>query len=275
MSQSKVPLGLEHFSRLNNSIWYHQPTSRTPSRDPDLVLVLGWMDAQPKHIAKYAAGYEKLYPSASILGITTSAYDAAIATNSANTKRISPALDILYALPPNAKLLIHLFSNGGGFTGMLLARCYRKKTGKALPVTATVCDSMPGRTRMIAQTRAFMVALPKSAILRAIVTFVMYITYPLYRLWHILTGTLDAVEVIRLALNDKSLFDLDAPRLYVYSEADDMVDPKDVEEHADAAAKLGVTVFREKYLTSGHAAHMIQDPEKYWSIVQKLWSGVS
>ncbi|KAE9379399.1 DUF829-domain-containing protein [Stipitochalara longipes BDJ] len=275
MSQSKAPPGLEHFSRLNSSTWYHQPTSTAPSHYPDCVLLLGWMDAQPKHIAKYAAGYEKLYPSASVLAITTSSYDAAFATNSANIKRISPALDILYALPPNAKLLLHVFSNGGGYTAMLLARYYKKKTGKALPVTATVCDSMPGRIRMQAQTRAFMVALPKNVVLRAFATFIMYITFPLFKLRYILTGTVDPVEEMRLALNDKTLFDLDAPRVYVYSEADDMVEPKDVEEHADEAAKLGVTVFKEKFLTSGHAAHMIQDPKRYWNIVQRLWSRVS
>jgi len=273
MAQSKVPLGLEHFSRLNSSVWYHQPSSRTSSPDPDCVLLLGWMDAQPKHIAKYAAGYEKLYPSASILAVTTSSYDAAFATKAANNKRIAPVLDILYDLPPNAKLLLHFFSNGGGFTGMLVARCYRKKTGKALPTTATICDSMPGRIRMQAQARAFMVALPQSVILRTIATFIMYITYPLFRLRYIFAA--DPVEEIRLALNDKTLFDLEAPRVYIYSEADDMVESKDVEEHADAAAKLGVTVSREKYLTSGHAAHMIQNPKRYWSIVQKLWSTVS
>lgn len=233
------------------------------------------MDAQPKHIAKYAAGYEKLFPSASILAITTSSYDAAIATNAANTKRISPALDILCKLPPNTKLLLHFFSNGGGFTGMLLARCYKKKMGKPLPATATVLDSMPGRVRLQAQVRAFMVALPKNMIIRAIATLILWISYPLFRLRYLLTGRVDVVEEVRLAINDKSLFERDAPRVYIYSMADDMVESRDVEEHADAAEKLGCTVSREKFLTSGHAAHMIQDPERYWGIVQKLWSTVS
>jgi hypothetical protein len=275
MSQSKVPPGLEHFSRLNSAIWYHQSTSRTPSSNPDFVLLLGWMDAQPRHIAKYAAGYEKLYPSASILAMTTTAYDAALSSNSGNIKRITPALDILYTLPPNTKLLLHYFSNGGGFTGMLLARCYKKKVGKALPATAIVFDSMPGRMRLQPQVRAFMVALPKNMLLRSIATFILYITYPFFRLRYLLTGTVDAVEEIRRVTNDKSLFDLDAPRMYIYSMADDMVEPKDIEEHADEATKLGYTVAREKFLTSGHAAHMIQDPKRYWGAVQKLWGMVS
>jgi Eukaryotic protein of unknown function (DUF829) len=275
MSQNKVPPGLEHFSRLNQSIWYHQPTSKTPSSDPDVVLLFGWMDAQPRHIAKYAASYEKLYPSASILAITTSSYDAALALNSANVQRVSPALEVLYALPPNAKLLLHFFSNGGGFTGVLLAKSYKKKMGKSLPATAIILDSMPGRVRLQAQVRAFMVALPKNVALRAIATLILYITFPLYKLRYWLTGQLDDVEQIRLELNDKSLFDLDTPRMYVYSHADDMVEETDVEEHANEAEKLGFTVAREKFLTSGHAAHMIEDPKRYWGAVQNLWAMVS
>lgn len=275
MSQPKVPPGLEHFYRLNPSIWCHQPTSREPSKGPDLVLLYGWMDAQPRHLGKYAASYEKLYPNASILIITTKSYDAVVASDSANIKRVSPVLEILYALPPDSKLLLHFFSNGGGFTGMFVARAYKKKMGKALPATAIVLDSMPGRVRMHAQARAFLVALPKNVIVRAIATLILYIGFPLFKLRYFLTGQLDAVEQMRLTMNDKSFFDLDTPRMYVYSEADDMVEASDVEEHADEATKLGYTVAREKFLTSGHAAHMIQDPKRYWGAVQKLWALVS
>ena len=59
-----------------------------------------------------------------------------------------------------------------------------------------------------------------------------------------LTGTVDVVEEMRLALNDKKLFDLEAPRVYIYSSADDMVEPGDVEEHAGEAERLGYVVAR-------------------------------
>lgn len=158
---------------------------------------------------------------------------------------------------------------------MLLAKSYKKKMGKSLPATAIILDSMPGRVRLQAQVRAFMVALPKNVVLRAIATLILYITFPLYKLRYWLTGQLDDVEQIRLELNDKSLFDLDTPRMYVYSHADDMVEETDVEEHANEAEKLGFTVAREKFLTSGHAAHMIEDPKRYWGAVQNLWAMVS
>jgi hypothetical protein len=275
MSQFKVPSGLEHFSRLNHSIWNHQPTSRTPSNDPDFVLIVPWMDAQPRHIAKYTAGYEMLYPSAQILAITTSSYDVAFNTTAANINRISPALEILYALPPNTKLLLHFFSNGGGFTTMLLAKCYKKKMEKPLPVAATVFDSTPGRDKWPESVRAIAVGLPKNIVLRTIGTLILHLMYAFYVFGYLLTGQEDLVEQTRRALNDKSLFDLDAPRVYIYSVADDMVDWRDVEEHGEEAMKLGYTVNREKYLAGGHAGHLIEDPKRYWSIVQELWGMVS
>ena len=54
-----------------------------------------------------------------------------------------------------------------------------------------------------------------------------------------------------------------------------IVEPGDVEEHADEAERLGYTVAKEKFLTSGHAAHVIQDPKRYWSLVQTLWGMAS
>jgi hypothetical protein len=272
MSQFKVPPGLEHFSRLNSSIWYYQPTSRTPSNDPDFILLLGWMNAQPRHIAKYTARYEKLYPSAQILAITTSSYDAAFATTAANIKRISPALETLYILPPNSKLLLHFFSNGGGFTTALFAKCYKEKMGRPLPVTASVFDSSPGKVRWQALARAFAVALPKNIILRTIGILLLQFIFPLFKLGNLLTGQEDLVEKTRRELNDKTLFNLNAPRVYIYSIADDMVAWQDVEEHGDEASNLGYTVNQEKFLTSSHAGHLIEDPKRYWRIVQRLWS---
>ncbi len=83
------------------------------------------------------------------------------------------------------------------------------------------------------------------------------------------------MEKTRQELNDKSLFNLDAPRMYIYSVADDMVDWKDVEEHGEEAKTRGYTVNREKFLTSSHAGHLIEDPKRYWSTVQRLWGMVS
>ena len=106
MLHSKAVNSLENFKRLNGSVYIHDPTTTTSSENhPDLILIAGWMNASPRHISKYTAGYQKLYPSARILAITTTSVDAVFTTHGANLKRIAPVLDILYTLHPNSKLL--------------------------------------------------------------------------------------------------------------------------------------------------------------------------
>jgi hypothetical protein len=277
MSKSKFSTGLEHFVRLNQSIYLHQPSiAKTgTSQGPDLILILGWMDASPRHIAKYTAGYEREYPSARILAITTSAVDAALRTTTANLNRVQPALDILYTLPADAKLLVHFFSNGGAFTNTLISKAYQEKRGRPLPASAQIFDSSVGRSSYAATVRAFSVGLPKNIIAQVLGVFILRIMLGLYLLGYSLSGKEDVVEVARRSLNDKTLLDLDTPRLYVYSVADDMVAWQDVEEHAKDAKKLGYTVDMEKYQDSGHAAHMLVDQEKYWRAVQRLWDTFS
>lgn len=64
------------FSQLDDSTSFYQPpdpsngeaaTLQDKQQAPDLIVFCAWMSAQPKHIAKYTAGYQKLYPHAAIL----------------------------------------------------------------------------------------------------------------------------------------------------------------------------------------------------------------
>ena len=74
MAAQPVPSPLTGFKRLNASTYiYEPPTSPSPasSSAPDLILLPSWLDAAPRHIAKYTRGYQALYPSARILLITT------------------------------------------------------------------------------------------------------------------------------------------------------------------------------------------------------------
>ena len=238
------------------------------------------MDARPRHIAKYTAGYEKLYPSARIVAITTTSFDAVFTTWAASHKRVEPVLEVLYALPPDARLLLHFFSNGGSFTSTMIARKYQETMGKRLPTTALVLDSTPGRATYEATVRAFAVALPKNPVIKAIGTLVLRLAFFLFRLAYFLNGLmvqeghLDLVERVRVDLNSMNLMDVNCPRLYIYSEADDMVAWQFVEEHVQEAEKLGYAVDTEKYMDSGHCGHLTMDPKRYWMAVQRLWSTV-
>ena len=276
MPKSRNITSLEHFSRLSQSVFIHEPsaTSTQDDKAPDLILIATWMDASLRNIAKYTTGYAALYPSARILVITTSSTDAAFRSRAANAVRVTPVLEILYALPPHAKLLVHLSSNGGAFTVTFIADAYLRRTGKPLPLAGMVLDSSPGRETCEATVRAFAVGLPKNMLLRWVGAMVFRILYGMYRLVYLVSGTMDMVERARRDLNSRKLFGVGAPRLYIYSAADDMVAWEHVEEHIEEARRLGFVVDKERFVDSGHAGHLVSDEKRYWDAVVRLWSSI-
>jgi len=64
-------------------------------------------------------------------------------------------------------------------------------------------------------------------------------------------------------------------RTYIYSEADALVDWRDVESHAAAAVENGFRDVRlEKFEGSMHVAHARADEGRYWRVVRETWEGV-
>jgi hypothetical protein len=266
---------MEHFTRLNSAVFLHEPTHGKVPNAPDLILIAGWMNASMRNLAKYTAGYEKLYPSARIVVITTSTVNAAFTTHTANLNRIAPALEIVYGLPPDAKILLHFFSNGGGWTTTLVADTYQAKTDKPLPASAMVLDSTPGKNTYTATVAAFAVGLPKNILLQMVGTWILKMCWLLYRLAYLIGRNDDLIMRTRKGLNNEALFDVKTPRLYIYSDADPFVAWEFVEEHAQEAKETGYSVSKERFVESGHCFHLPLDENRYWAAVTSLWSTVS
>lgn len=271
-STPKALTALEHFTQLNECTWINVPasTSATSSSAPDLILLAGWMGASPKHISKYTAGYEKLWPSVRILALTTTAYEI-FGSQSANLDHVAPAVAILLALPPDARLLVHCFSNGGAWRACLIAQAYREKMGRPLPATAMVLDSAPGRDRYGTTVRAFSVSLPKNIMLYMLGAVALRIAYVVLKLATWLGLHRDPIQQVRHDLNNKDFFDADARRLYIYSDTDGMVDSRFVEEHIEEARSLGYPVRGDKFTGSMHCGHLLKDFERYWATVLATW----
>ncbi|KAK3306027.1 uncharacterized protein B0T15DRAFT_534103 [Chaetomium strumarium] len=68
------------------------------SRDtppPDLIVLTSWTGAASKHVAKYTASYNALYPGVPILVITTVVSDLVIHSTRHKLKALAPAIDYL------------------------------------------------------------------------------------------------------------------------------------------------------------------------------------
>lgn len=79
---------------------------------------------------------------------------------------------------------------------------------------------------------------------------------------------------MRQALNDPELMEGEKRRCYIYGEADRMVGWSDVEDHARVAAKEGgFEVRKEKFVGSGHCAHVRGAEQRYWEVVAGFYKG--
>jgi len=75
-------------------------------------------------------------------------------------------------------------------------------------------------------------------------------------------------------LNDWSLVDRGAKRLYVWSEADKIVAARDPKEHARLAKEEGVSVATLEETDLAHMTALVKDGERYWGAVENLWKSV-
>lgn len=81
-------------------------------------------------------------------------------------------------------------------------------------------------------------------------------------------------DALRAHMNRARLLpwmDARSPRLYMYSEQDEMVRWGDVEDHAAEGARHGLRVRLERFADSPHVAHARTDPARYWGAVGRTW----
>ena len=168
----------------------------------DIIILFTWANASPRSIANYITSYTVHFPSARILLFTTSFTDVFFYSSTTARKQLSPAAHEIRHKPPNAKILIHLFSNGGAFKLTKFASLYQNLTGKQLPIHAVILDSAPGRASHRKTIAAVNYALPR----------IWYLRYPTLLLAHMLItcaalmaklpGRMNQIERIRRNMND-------------------------------------------------------------------------
>lgn len=175
------------------------------------------------------------------------------------------------------------------FTTAHLLLAYKHATGgKPLRVSAMVLDSAPGVAAPSKSLRALAYELPKMLVIRqigyALLAMMVWGGWVVRRLMLRMEdpfaftrrATLDKELVIAAAASsDKGTGDDDdaaavIKSCYIYSESDDLVPWKDVEEHAARAVAKGRKVDLEKFRGSPHVGHMKQDPDRYWAIVKRF-----
>ncbi|KFY25610.1 hypothetical protein V493_04553 [Pseudogymnoascus sp. VKM F-4281 (FW-2241)] len=282
MPASTVPVAFEGFRRLGlNSYLYEAPKSGDQFRDqvspphPDVILFMSWLDAQPKHIAKYTEYYKTLFPNAGIILVTSSTKETIMRSKSNDTRFFSPVAAAIQALPSNTRILLHSFSNGGLSNTALITKEYNRRTSGPLPIQAQIFDSSPGYPRFWADIQAMRAGMPKNFIIRNLATALVAAAYVLMKgIWW-MKGMEHPIKTYCAMMNRQDLFPKKVPRAYIYSREDSMVQWRDVENHMANAKGLGYDVRGELFEGSQHVSHMPKDSKRYWGIVQSVWKSSS
>ncbi|KAG2347453.1 hypothetical protein BDR05DRAFT_987514 [Suillus weaverae] len=245
------------------------------------------MGAHPKQLQNYTSAYTKLYPKASQIVVQCNR-DLLWTTNSVRSRRLKPvidALEALHCLPSSspaqrpARILTHVFSNGGSLQMTLLGHMLQRKYGSA-PVLGTsasalVLDSCPaaGGLKSIKLAVRTVVQNPIARhIALAVVHTIYFVRFGLSLLFGKQMNMLENLQIEMWNPRILSWMGLHTPRLYLFSRKDKLVSWQEVTRHAETAKERGMDVRCELFEDSAHVAHARVEPERYWSSVQEVWA---
>ena len=238
------------------------------------------MAAAGRHIIKYTRGYQQLFPDATIILIQASLSDMFVgdATQKARLQSACEVILRLTSAPDRGSTLLHAFSNGGSTMALQMAiilKQQQQQQNRPLPFDKIVFDCSPSRPDVGQAARAMTVGLPQRYFIRTIARLLVHFLGFLYKVMiELILRREDMITKLRRRLNDSTLFALSVPRLYVYSELDQMVGFRDVHDHADDARANGFQSVEEVvFHKAPHCALPTEDYDRYWNAIKAHVSG--
>ncbi|EEB97368.1 hypothetical protein MPER_03326, partial [Moniliophthora perniciosa FA553] len=133
--------------------------------------------------------------------------------------------------PSGRGMIVHTFSNGGGLQLLILSELLESRL-------KDIDASLQG---------------------------LQYLRIPIALIFDSLPGCLQRTG------NSEIFSDTPTPRLYAYSDTDEVVAHESVEEHLEGIRTI-LNVRAERFTGSRHVSHAKKDPKRYWSAVEGLWN---
>ena len=241
---------------------------------PSIVLLFSWGGASTSTISSYVARYSILYPSTPVMIFRCPFTHLLPWPVSAQWQREAGLDNLIQTLSSSSNdngVLVHAFSNGGSYRFANIVAGYYFTTHAPLPIRALVFDSAPAVSGVWTKSSTIVNATLRHRLVRLIGLIIMLVVTSMAAAWSTVTWQHEPTTWTRKILNDPAYVRHTAPRVYIYSKEDQIVDDTDVEEHAEAARKRGYSVQLERFHGSQHVRHAQFDPKRYWSIISRLW----
>ncbi|KAF4554101.1 Hypothetical protein D9617_5g069770 [Elsinoe fawcettii] len=276
-------MSLPGFKQLTSRVSiFDPPTTKSSPDHPDAILLFTWLGAGPKHIIKYIAGYQSLFPNTKIVLMRCEFFDMAGSIRVAESNGLT-AISAAYSgtspttTSPSPRVLTHIWSNGGAFMFQAAATAYQKKYNAPFAPSVLFLDSTPGSNRFVgAYSKALNLmraVLPKTLLMRvagyfyAVLFILALFVFPRLKGYRRSLPTL-----LRRNLSDTAYVAKSVPRSYFYSDGDDLIEAEWVEKHGKEASEKGYDVRLVPFKGSPHVAHMRMHPEMYWGHVTARWN---
>ncbi|CAN8098366.1 unnamed protein product [Discula destructiva] len=283
--------------QLEDEAKLHNDPSPSPSPSPSppsLVILCTWTGgATNRRTARYVAGYQRLYPGASVLLIRTELADMTYRTLRTIRARLKPARDVIsdhLLLPREHKhehehergtgaaaapgVLLHFFSHGGCNTAIQLLDSFSSAARAQLRehLRLVVADCCPGDGTLGETYRAGLASLPPEMPLRMLGSAALYGTVSVIYALHG-AGMIKSVPGLRVELSDPKVFGTRARRLYLASDGDNIILSKDVIAHVRSAAEARYSTGLVRFERAPHCALVLENPDKYWTAIRDNWTG--
>lgn len=275
------------FKHLTDRILVREPTEDEKANanptHPDVVLIYGWGDALPRHVAKFADGFKELYPSAKQVVVISPITTALFKNLADRSKFMHPVVTELFPDGPNGenvpkKILAHTMSNTGAVSFFATVNKFKELYNAPMPHQLLSMDSTPGSTQLdwgnvIRWSRAMALGPAKAfpwpfAVTQSIMA-VFLVVYAAFEGLVLRRESPGAFS--RRVANDPSYESKDTRKLYMYSKEDDLIGWEDIESHAADTRALGWEADVEVFEGSGHVGHMRMHKDQYWKAIAESW----
>src|SRR6266545_2536024 len=140
-------------------------------------------------------------------------------------------------------------------------------------VSALVLDSNPGRGTFDDSRRAHAYSFQNPIVYYCVYLLLIAFYFTTWLRGDLVDGSPRTFVQMREDLNGDNLLgwmNKKTPRLYLYSQKDDLIPVDAVEEHAKQAEACGFDVSLEKFSDSKHVSHARLYPERYWGSIKEL-----
>lgn len=243
--------------------------------------LVGWTGASRKHLQKYADAWQALpgAPAATLLEVSHCRMGVTEPWSTIKFERLADELhERLAAAPSACKLVLHIFSNGGGTLWAALARRMRaaQRGGcQSIQLAGLIFDSCPGSFRSLSSGFNFLWASQRSSLVRGgllVCAPLIVLAGAIVWLWSLRcndggVSDLQARYAHDFLLYVRELHDAAAPRLpilFLYSADDALIPPHAVKACVAAHRALAhCDVCAKRWERSVHVSHLRTDPEGY------------